>query len=95
MKKTIAALLIASMLTGCGAPRGLTVDGKVKEYPTYGFLNQDTSKSEKVCYEVSVGNIVWSVLLVETIIAPIYFIGFSLFNPVRVKDGQSCNIDGV
>ena len=32
-----------------------------------------------------VGNVVWSVLLVETVIAPIYFLGFSLFEPVGPK----------
>lgn len=96
MKKTITALLIAStILTGCGAPRDITVDGKMKEYPTYGFINADTKKSDKVCYEVSVGNVIWSIFLVETIVAPIYFIGFSLYNPVSAKQANgSCGIDG-
>lgn len=94
--KTVLALAAASMiLAGCGEPRDITVDGKMKEYPTYGFINADSKKSDKVCYEVSIGNVIWSIFLVETIAAPIYFIGFSLFNPVSAKQANgSCGIDG-
>ena len=90
MKKIAVAAAVVMLLSGCGQPE--FIDGK--EYPTYGFFNQDTQKSEKVCYEPSIGNIIWSILLFETLVAPIYFIGFSLFNPVRAKgkDG-SCGID--
>jgi hypothetical protein len=94
MKKLAALMIAASLvLTGCGQPANLTVNSKTKEYPTYGFFNQGTSKSSHVCYEVSVGNIVLSVLLFETVIAPIYFIGFDLFNPVSVDTGKGCGID--
>lgn len=94
MKKLIiAATAVAFLLTGCGQPQKLAVDGKVTEYPTYGLLNQSTEKSEKVCYELSVGNVIWSVLLVETIVAPIYFVGFSLYNPISVKTEAGCGID--
>jgi len=86
MKKLIVILLSASFLSACGNPASFKVENKVKEYPTYGFLNSDTQKSEKICYEVSVGNVVWSIILIETVVAPVYFIGFSLFNPVSVKN---------
>jgi hypothetical protein len=33
-----------------------------------------------------IGNIVWSCILVETVIAPIYFLGFSVYEPVGKKD---------
>jgi hypothetical protein len=94
--KTVAGLAAATLiLTGCGSPQELTVAGKSKEYPTYGFINADTMKSANVCYEVSIGNVIWSIVLVETIAAPIYFLGFSLFNPVSVKNPNgSCGIDG-
>lgn len=95
MKKLIASTLIAATLalTGCGEPRNITVDGKAKTYPTYGFFNESTEKSEHVCYEVSIGNIFWSIVLVETVIAPVYFVGFSLFNPIRAKGPSGCGID--
>lgn len=95
MKRTIALITAAALLlTGCGSPKILNVEGgKTREYPTYGLFNQNTSKSENVCYELSVGNVVWSIILVETIIFPVYFIGFSIFNPVRAKTGPNdkCN----
>jgi hypothetical protein len=94
--RTIATLTAAAfLLSACGRPNTLTdpVSGVTKEYPTYGLLNQNTSKSERVCYEISVGNVLWSIILMETIIFPIYFIGFSLFNPVSAKTNKGCGID--
>ena len=89
MKKIIVVGLLALLLTGCGQP--LYVDNKV--YPTYGLFNEDTSKSKDMCYEVSVGNVVWSIIGIENIIMPVYFIGFSLFNPVSKKVNGNCGID--
>lgn len=97
MKKLISILISASLslLTACGNPASFNVNNKVKEYPTYGFINSNTQKSEKICYEVSVGNIIWSIILFETVAAPVYFVGFSLFNPVSNKsdDGTCSGID--
>lgn len=89
MKKLILILISISFLTACGNPASFRVNNKVKEYPTYGFINSNTKKSEKICYEVSVGNIVWSIVLFSTVVAPVYFIGFSLFNPVSIKNTDS------
>ena len=94
-KKLISIAVAAAItLAGCGSPAVITtVDGKAKEYPTYGWFNWNTSMSEKVCYDVSVGNVVWSIILIETVIAPVYFIGFSLFNPIGPKIDGKCGID--
>jgi hypothetical protein len=82
------------MLSACGQPQLLAPPGLPgKVYPTYGLFNQDQSRSDRVCYAISVGNVVWSIILIETIVAPIYFLGFSLFNPVGVNNGQGCGID--
>ncbi len=92
MKKTVAIVLaLCLVLTGCGQP----LSTSKKEYPTYGLFNESTQKSKDVCYEISVGNVVWSIVLVETIIAPIYFVGWSLWNPVRLKKdaNDQCTID--
>lgn len=91
MNKTLGLLAgLSLMLSACGQP--LQVADKT--YPTYGFINEDSAKSEKMCYEVSFGNIFWGLFLVETLVAPVYFFGFSLFNPVSAKgaDGK-CGID--
>lgn len=92
MKKTLLALAAVLALTACSQPANLATgpNGEVKHYPTYGFFNQDELRSDKVCYRLSVGNVVWSVLLIETIIAPVYFVGFDLFEPVSVKNENGC-----
>lgn len=91
MKKTIAAAVAMSlMLSACGRP----IQHEGKEYPTYGLFNETSKRSDKMCYETSIGNVVWSIILVETIVAPVYFIGFSLFNPVGPKGPNGeCGID--
>jgi hypothetical protein len=94
MRKFALILAISSLLalSSCGAPK--EIDGNT--YPTHGYFNEDTSKSKNVCYEVSVGNIVWSIILIETIVMPIYFIGWSLFNPVSKKGADGvCGIDAL
>jgi hypothetical protein len=95
MKKLVALALIASIaLAGCGDPRNLPTGpkGEQKFYPTVGLFTP-SQKSDKVCYEVSVGNVVWSIILIETVVMPVYFIGWSIFNPVSVKGENGCGID--
>jgi len=85
INKIVASVLIAvfmSLAVGCGQPK--SINGV--EYDTYGFLNQDTKKNPNIKYEVSVGNVVWSVILFETIVAPVYFFCFSLYNPIAPND---------
>lgn len=93
MKKIITAWLVTLSVFFSGCGQELVVKGKT--YPTYGFLNMDKYRSDNVCYDVSIGNVIWSVILIETVIAPVYFVGFSIFNPVRMKNSTTdkCNID--
>ena len=81
MKRFIAVsliLMMCVMVSGCGNSR---VIGGV-EYDTYGLMNKDENRSPKIQYEVIWGNVFWGVIFAETLIAPIYFFGFSLFEPV-------------
>lgn len=92
-RKILASVLASAiLLTGCGKP--LEVGSQT--YPTVGLFNQD-QRSKNVCYEVSVGNVIWSIILIESVIFPVYFIGWSIQNPVRVKTSPTddCTIDGV
>ncbi len=95
--KSIAVLVAAClMLSACGQPLTVVDDsGKSKTYPTYGVFNESTSRSNKVCYSVSVGNVIWSIILIETLIAPIYFVGWSIQNPIRLKKSPTddCSFD--
>lgn len=79
----VIVAFLAATLSGCGDSKVV----KGKDIPTYGLFNQ-SDKYEGVEYRVIIGNVVWGILLCETIIAPIYFFGFSLFEPVGVDTGS-------
>jgi len=87
--KRFIVLCISTVIifSGCGVPK--TIDGV--EYKPVGIFSkiipENFSKnlsnySESIQYEICVGNLIWGIILVETIIAPIYFFGFSIFNPI-------------
>jgi len=82
MKRLICLLCaIALLICACGDTK--VINGT--EYDTYGLLNSDSKKNSNIEYEVIWGNIVWGIVLFETIVAPVYFFGFSLFEPVGPK----------
>ena len=69
-------------ILGCGNTKN--INGVT--YDTYGLFNQADKKNDAIQYRIIIGNIVWSCILVETIIAPIYFLGFSIYEPVGIKN---------
>lgn len=71
-------LLCFLLLAACGNDR--MINGKLHE--TYGFINKDQSKDPNVTYRIITGNVIWGVVLVETLVMPLYFFGFSLYEPV-------------
>ena len=79
-KKLLVVLALALMLFGvlsCGTDR--RINGKVCE--TYGIFNKDDVRCPNVRYCTIVGNVVWGILLLKTIVAPVYFFGFSIQEP--------------
>jgi hypothetical protein len=83
--KTAAVLCAVLMLTlsmGCGD--GQVINGEYHD--TYGLFNAPSNKDPDVCYRAIVGNIVWSVIGIETVILPVYFIGFSMYEPIPDED---------
>jgi hypothetical protein len=80
MKKLLTITLLSLTLFMSGCANTKTIDNIT--YDTYGFFNEGSKKNPNIHYELSVGNIIWSVILCETIIAPVYFIGFSIYEPV-------------
>lgn len=85
MKKLISVILIVSLFfIGCGVSKN--IDGvERKPIGLISSVCKSGTFSDKVEYEPCWGNIIWGALLFETIIAPIYFYGFSCMNPVDVK----------
>jgi uncharacterized protein YceK len=87
MKKIVTTLMVALALAGCSSP--LTSGGRT--YEPYGLFN-DEKKSEQVCYETNTSDVVFGVLLVETIIVPVTTFGFDFKEPKRMKDSNgNCN----
>ena len=81
MKRMISIILIVIFLftvVGCGSNK--VMNGV--EYETYGLFNKDDVRKEGVRYQLIMGNVVWGIVLCETIVAPVYFFGFSLYEPV-------------
>ena len=79
MGRIFAIILVMAFFvvtTGCGDDK--EINGV--KYGTYGLWNEDQMKNPEIQYETIIGNIVWGIILCETIVAPIYFFGFSLYD---------------
>lgn len=85
MKKSLLVLAVVSCLalTACGAD-DKTIEGI--KYGTYGVVNFGEMRNPNIQYEISGWSIFWSILFSETVVVPIYFIGWDLYEPVNKKD---------
>lgn len=72
MKKLFGLLLIAIIaLSSCADSKTFErADGTKFVAEPYGWANYQTKKIEGVTYEACIGNIVWDVIAVETIVIP-------------------------
>lgn len=86
MKQLVAMVLIFTVLLSSCADSLTYENGQGNEVTAYsvGLFNQD-DKDPNVNYKLCVGNTVWSVILVETLVAPLYFVGWSILEPVSVR----------
>ena len=75
MKKLITTIATVLTLSSCA-------DSKIIHGVQYDSIGAFDTPPHCINYDVVAGNVVWSVLLAETIIMPIYFIGFSIQEPV-------------
>lgn len=76
MKKAITVLLLVLAATSCGTARD--VDGR--RCDTVGIVNSD-EKCPGVRYCTIKGNVIWAIVLIETIGVPVYFFGWSIQEP--------------
>ncbi len=81
IKKLIVIVLVILTLTGCAD--SWTYEGVT--YESYGFINKENVKDSKIEYRIITGNVVWGVILCETLAFPVYFFGFSLYEPIGLK----------
>jgi major membrane immunogen (membrane-anchored lipoprotein) len=85
MRKLLLAAALAStmLLTACGADTK-TINGVT--YGTYGVANEKDMRNPAIEYEVSGWAVFWSVVFCETIVVPVYIIGWDLYQPVGPMD---------
>lgn len=82
--KYILVFLAIVLLTSCADSQDFQVNGQVINAKPYGWANRDSRKIEGVVYEVNGGNIVWDIILCETIVVPIWLTGWQLYEPVAI-----------
>ena len=73
------------MLQSCADSKELEIKGQMQTVEPYGWADYDTVKNPYVNYEVSWGNVAWSVVLFETVGIPIWLTGYQMYEPVSVK----------
>jgi len=91
MRKIIAILFGALILTSCADSKVLFINGEKTLVKPYGWANKESRYNENVIYEVNPGNIVWSIIGIETIFIPVWLTGWQLFEPVKVKEENKVN----
>ncbi len=84
-KQIVSLGVILFLLVFCGCADTKIIDGVV--YDTRGLIHKVTDDfNPDIEYHIVWGNMIWGVVLSASIVAPIYFFGFSMFEPVGRKD---------
>lgn len=101
--KTIKLLLISMIFIGCADEKTFYLNDPIKTAMSgdtiraihaepYGWANYEARKDKNVVYEVCLGNVIWSVIGIETIFIPVWLSGWQLYEPVELKDcAPNCN----
>lgn len=88
MKKLLVVLLtiVSLILTGCSDSKKLIVDGKEVNVEPYGLFNQDTKRVDGVVYKISPTNVIVGLIFSETVVVPVYIVGWDLLEPDRAEN---------
>ena len=91
--KSFIVLMLLLVVVGCSsAPKTKKVDGIIAsscfidsvEVPPYGLLNKELEQPN-VQYTTCAWSVILSIVFSETVIAPVYLIGWELYEPVGKK----------
>lgn len=86
MRNIVVCVLLMFAVSIIGCSDNKTLEGKT--YVPYGLATQEQHKNHNVLYKVNLINVVIAVVLIETIIVPIYIIGWDLWEPYDLKNNQ-------
>ena len=82
---SILLLVVASLFTSCAEPKTIEINKKQVVVQPYGLANEQAVKNDSVVYQMSSGSVICAIIFCETVIAPIYIVGWDLYEPVRKK----------
>ena len=82
-KVKILLLLMLIINISCADSKTFKIDGKDVLVEPYGWADLD-EKNDKVKYKTNIGNVVLSIVLCQTIVAPVVFTGWYLFEPIEL-----------
>lgn len=86
MKKIFFFAAAFALLCGCADNKTFKkADGTEFVATPYGWMDKE-NKIDGVQYELCGGNIVWSIVLGETVVAPVLLTGLSLYEPVSYSE---------
>ncbi len=93
MKKLLFAILSLTVLLSSCADSKTFIDNKGVEFTAepYGWYDYDEVKIDTVIYKPCIGNIVWDVILSETLVVPIWLTGWQFYEPVGLKTSSQYN----
>ena len=89
MKKLVFTICAIIMLSSCADEKTFKrSDGTEFTAEPYGWMNQ-SKKIDGVVYDINVGNMVWNVLTVESILVPTILTGIQLYEPVNYVEPKT------
>lgn len=99
MKQISIILVISLLLMSCADDKVFQVKDNCNREVTlnvepYGIFNTE-DKISGIEYQTSVGNVIWSIILIETIIVPVVLIGWYLKEPVGIDNGEVIIDNGI
>lgn len=83
----IALLIFSISRGGCSNSRHLCIGKDCFNAQPYGVFDGE-NKKEGVKYKASIGNIVLSIIFIETIFVPVVLCGWYLWEPVGLENKQ-------
>jgi hypothetical protein len=84
-------MLIIGLFSSCADSKVLNINGKDVLVEPYGWMDETEFKNDSVVYRVNTGNIIWSIVGVETIFVPVVLTGKYLYEPVSKIEQKQFN----
>ena len=84
IKQLLSVLVLLTLLTSCADSKEFVIDGKKETIEPYGWFDLE-AKHDSINYKINTSNVVWSIVLCETVIIPILITGDQLFEPISKK----------